>query len=84
MDDKEILKWIEKEFIEKCEPFEAITDHHLQKTYYWCTGCSRVFESCWPQWEKPNDETFPHEPDCDFIKAKKLLQHIITRYQNDR
>lgn len=40
---------------------------------YNCHGCKGEFISTWPRWEKPTDETFPHEKGCEYLAMKKAL-----------
>ena len=76
MSDDELMEWIEEVFIENAGPHAAITDLQEQTQEFWCNGCSSIFISKWPEWDKPTDDTFGHEEDCRFIKAKKLLEFL--------
>jgi len=71
----EILTWIFDTFNEEMKPYHAVTYfYHPQTVEYWCHGCNGKFISTWPEWIKPTDDTFGHEPSCMYIKAKKAAK----------
>ena len=76
MSDNELIEWIEEVFLKHAGTYPAAIDYQGQIEEFWCNGCSSIFISKWPEWEKPTDDTFGHEEDCRFMKAKKLLEFL--------
>jgi hypothetical protein len=68
-----VLRWIKDKAGESLEPYGAITDLDKQEETWNCHGCGGEFLSRWPKWEKPTDATFPHEAECMYLKASRLL-----------
>jgi len=52
--------------------FEGVTEGS-QKSYWHCRGCDGEFESNWPRWEEPTEETFPHKKTCFVLKVQEAL-----------
>lgn len=68
------LSWLVETFREEIAPYSATTNLDEQVSKWWCHGCEGVFESRWPQWTEPTDETFPHEQNCKYMQAVRLTQ----------